>query len=87
MVDRAVLVQFFNIWIDYQHSQGTIDECFDYWIRGRAFEEKEPRWSIGRNVMACGRNRWPRMGRRARVRSLFSSALFCWPSTMTSNKV
>lgn len=39
-------------WLDLKRKDETIDLLFDYWVRGRSPEtEKEPRWSIVRNVL------------------------------------
>jgi Na+/H+-dicarboxylate symporter/ABC-type amino acid transport substrate-binding protein len=40
-----------NTWIDLLQRDGTIDELRDYWVYGKAAEEKRPRWSIIRNVL------------------------------------
>ena len=45
------MVNFLNAWIDLKRKDGTIRSLFDYWIRGIVTENKEPRWSVVRNVL------------------------------------
>jgi ABC-type amino acid transport substrate-binding protein len=45
------MVRFLNTWIDLKKKDKTIKALYDYWILGEAAEEKEPRWSIIRNVL------------------------------------
>jgi Na+/H+-dicarboxylate symporter/ABC-type amino acid transport substrate-binding protein len=42
---------FLNTWIDALQRNGTIDELRDYWVYGKDAEERQPRWSIIRNVL------------------------------------
>ncbi len=45
------LVAVLDAWIDLKHRDQTIEQLFDYWIRGRQLQVEEPRWSIVRNVL------------------------------------
>ena len=45
------LADFVNTWIDLKKRDQTIAKLYDYWILGRAAVEREPRWSIIRNVL------------------------------------
>jgi ABC-type amino acid transport substrate-binding protein len=38
-------------WIGNKELDGTIAQVYDYWILGKGSEQKEPRWSIIRNVL------------------------------------
>jgi Na+/H+-dicarboxylate symporter/ABC-type amino acid transport substrate-binding protein len=40
-----------NVWIELKKSNKTIDDLYDYWILGKGAEDKEPRWSIIRDVL------------------------------------
>ena len=46
-----VLVSFLDRWIDLNENDGTLDELFDHWIRGKGVQPLKPRWSIGRDVL------------------------------------
>jgi ABC-type amino acid transport substrate-binding protein len=45
------LADFVNTWIDLKKRDQTIAKLYDYWILGQAAVEREPRWSIIRNVL------------------------------------
>ncbi len=38
-------------WVENKELDGTIQQVYDYWILGKGSEQKEPRWSIIRNVL------------------------------------
>ena len=38
-------------WIEVKQHDGTIQDAYDYWILGKGGEQKQPRWSIIRNVL------------------------------------
>ena len=42
---------FMNRWIELKKKDRTIEKLFNYWILGHGAVEKEPRWSIIRNVL------------------------------------
>jgi ABC-type amino acid transport substrate-binding protein len=45
------MVAFLNHWIDLKKKDNTIEGIYNYWILGQGVREKEPRWSIIRNVL------------------------------------
>jgi len=45
------LSAFMNRWIELKKKDGTIERLYNYWILGHGAVEKEPRWSIIRNVL------------------------------------
>jgi Na+/H+-dicarboxylate symporter len=45
------MARFMNGWIELKERDGTRRRLFDYWIRGRAEEQRKPRWSVIRNVL------------------------------------
>jgi len=45
------MLNFINSWIDLKKKDGTIEQLYNYWILGKGTTEKEPRWSIIRNVL------------------------------------
>jgi Na+/H+-dicarboxylate symporter len=45
------MVAFLNRWIDLKRKDNTIEKTYNYWILGQGVREKEPRWSIIRNVL------------------------------------
>ncbi|MBA7701359.1 Membrane-bound lytic murein transglycosylase F [subsurface metagenome] len=45
------MINFLNRWIDLKKKDGTIERIYNYWILGMGASEKEPRWSILRNVL------------------------------------
>jgi Na+/H+-dicarboxylate symporter len=40
-----------NTWIEVTRSVGLFDDAHGYWVRGRALESVQPRWSLGRDVL------------------------------------
>jgi ABC-type amino acid transport substrate-binding protein len=44
-------VEWLDRWIEWMQNDGAIDEMFAHWIQGEAFATREPRWSIGSNVL------------------------------------
>ncbi len=38
-------------WIEFRKNDGTLQIGYDYWILGKGTEQKQPRWSILRNVL------------------------------------
>jgi ABC-type amino acid transport substrate-binding protein len=42
---------FMNRWIELKKRDKTIERLYNYWILGQGAAEKEPRWSIIRNVL------------------------------------
>ncbi len=42
---------FVNTWIELKKRDGTIDAVFNHWILGKGAEQKEPRWSVIRDVL------------------------------------
>jgi len=45
------LRQVVNAWITVARAAGGFDDAYDYWIRGKAQTPREPRWSIGHDVL------------------------------------
>jgi hypothetical protein len=45
------LLNYLNSWIDIAVKGKFADEFFDHWILGRGAEEKQPRWSVIRDVL------------------------------------
>jgi Na+/H+-dicarboxylate symporter/ABC-type amino acid transport substrate-binding protein len=44
-------IDFVDTWIDLKKKDRTIASLYDYWILGKSAAEKEPRWSVIRNVL------------------------------------
>jgi Na+/H+-dicarboxylate symporter len=42
---------FVNTWVELKRRDGTIDKLYRHWILGQGAIEKQPRWSIVRNVL------------------------------------
>ena len=42
---------YVSYWIELQQKGEIIKQLYAHWILGKAAEEKEPRWSIMRNVL------------------------------------
>ena len=42
--------RFLGQWIELKQRDGTIQKLYDYWILGRSFRARGPRWSVVRNV-------------------------------------
>ncbi len=49
--DDAAFSNFINRWIDLKRKDKTIEKLYNYWILGIGAVQKEPRWSIIRNVL------------------------------------
>jgi len=47
----VAMMEFVSNWIDLKRKDGTIDALYDYWMLGGALRQKEPRWSVIRNVL------------------------------------
>lgn len=45
------MATFVNTWIDLKQKDQTIRSVYDYWILGRSGADREPRWSVIRNVL------------------------------------
>ena len=45
------LEDFMSIWISMKEKDRTIQKAYDYWVLGKQFEKKQPRWSIIRDVL------------------------------------
>ncbi len=43
-----------NDWIDLRIRNNTIDQVYQHWILGKSEQDKQPRWSIMRNVLGWG---------------------------------
>ncbi|MEM1058531.1 MAG: cation:dicarboxylase symporter family transporter, partial [Verrucomicrobiota bacterium] len=43
--------QYVNYWIDIRTRSGEATEATNYWLEGQARRDKQPRWSILRNVL------------------------------------
>lgn len=44
-------VLLLNYWINMEKDYGELDNKYNYWILGKTLKEKEPRWSVIRNVL------------------------------------
>jgi len=44
-------LDFINAWLGLKKTDGTIDQLYDKWILGKLGKQKEPRWSVIRNVL------------------------------------
>lgn len=42
---------FMDVWIDLKKKDRTIASLYDYWILGKSTSDREPRWSVIRNVL------------------------------------
>jgi ABC-type amino acid transport substrate-binding protein len=40
-----------DAWIELKRADGTIQRLFDYWALGKEVEVRQPRWSVGRDVL------------------------------------
>jgi ABC-type amino acid transport substrate-binding protein len=45
------LVDYVNALIELKKGDGTLKKLYDYWVLGRFAENKQPRWSVIRNVL------------------------------------
>jgi Na+/H+-dicarboxylate symporter len=48
------LVRVTNEWIVFADNAGIVESAYAYWITGQGAENREPRWSILRNVLKFG---------------------------------
>lgn len=44
-------LNFVTTWVEMEKKNGDVDMLFDHWIRGGGAQDKEPRWSVIRNVL------------------------------------
>jgi len=49
-VDQQFL-DFINAWLGLKKTEGTLDQLYDKWILGKVGKQKEPRWSVIRNLL------------------------------------
>ena len=42
---------FLNTWIELKRKDGTLDSLYKYWVLGQNAAPRQPRWSIGRDVL------------------------------------
>jgi Na+/H+-dicarboxylate symporter/ABC-type amino acid transport substrate-binding protein len=47
----ASLRNLVNTWIQVTRAAGSFADAYDYWVRGKAQNQRMPRWSIGSNVL------------------------------------
>ena len=47
----AKLKDFVDHWLELKKKDKTIERLYDHWILGKTAVEKEPRWSVIRNVL------------------------------------
>jgi hypothetical protein len=45
------VLDFVNAWIDLEQKDRTTERLHEYWILGRGAAEKQPRWSVIRDVL------------------------------------
>jgi ABC-type amino acid transport substrate-binding protein len=45
------LADFLKIWITIKQKDQTIQKAYDYWVLGKQFKKKQPRWSVIRDVL------------------------------------
>lgn len=50
-LEQRALADYVNTWIELKKRDGTLDAIFNYWILGKGAKQKEPRWSVIRNVL------------------------------------
>jgi ABC-type amino acid transport substrate-binding protein len=50
-LDSSELATAVNEWIVFAQSEGKTKRAYDYWVLGRGAQEKEPRWSVARNLL------------------------------------
>ena len=49
--EDELLGKMVDHWIEVKKHDGTIQDAYDHWILGQGSEQKQPRWSIIRNVL------------------------------------
>ena len=45
---------YVDTWLELSKKNGLVDRLYDYWILGKEYEAKTPRWSIMNNVLGWG---------------------------------
>ena len=45
------MARFVSTWIELKKNDGTIEELFEYWIKGKNASKQTPRWSVIRDVL------------------------------------
>ena len=50
-LDAVELARVIDQWVLFATNEGAIQRTYDYWILGQGAEDKQPRWSILRNVL------------------------------------
>jgi len=45
------LLAFVNSWVEVQTTGGRVDRLYQHWVLGRELGEREPRWSVIRDVL------------------------------------
>jgi ABC-type amino acid transport substrate-binding protein len=48
---ESEFTRYLNTWIDLKQKDLTFQTLYDYWILGRHVADREPRWSVIRNVL------------------------------------
>ena len=51
LLDDEEFDEVLDHWIELKKKDGTFEDAYDYWILGKGAENKEPRWSVIRNVL------------------------------------
>ncbi|MGK7948958.1 MAG: cation:dicarboxylase symporter family transporter [Xenococcaceae cyanobacterium] len=49
--ENGIFGEIVDHWIEVKKHDGTIQDAYDYWILGKGGEQKQPRWSVIRNVL------------------------------------
>ncbi|MDJ0575522.1 MAG: cation:dicarboxylase symporter family transporter [Xenococcaceae cyanobacterium MO_234.B1] len=49
--EDGILGEVIDHWIEVKKHDGTIQDVYDHWILGKGSEQKQPRWSIIRDVL------------------------------------
>jgi Na+/H+-dicarboxylate symporter len=44
-------LDFIDAWLGLKKTEGTLDQLYDKWILGKVGKQKEPRWSVIRNLL------------------------------------
>jgi hypothetical protein len=50
------LLNLVDSWITTKLESGYVSKLFDHWVMGKQPDDREPRWSILRNVIGFGRD-------------------------------
>jgi len=50
------LLNLVDSWLTAKLESGYVSQLFDHWVMGKLPEDREPRWSILRNVIGFGRD-------------------------------